>query len=203
MSHDILSATGYAVLGLLEKEPRSGYDLSAFADRSIAYFWPISRTLVYRELARLERLGLIRGTAVVQERLPDKRLYTITGHGRTALDEWLAQPTFEEARFRSGFLLKFFFGLRLPSERVTQLIDDYRASLEHELWTLRGIVQRLADDPSKVFGRLAALHGIRSAEARLVWLREAEGELDSPNQRRPESADDATALRMAPKEELS
>lgn len=170
-------ATSYAVLGLLEKEPRSGYDLSAFADRSVAYFWPISRTLVYRELARLERLGLVQGAAVAQERLPDKRLYSITDEGRAALDDWLAEPTFEETRFRSGFLLKFFFGLRVPSERVTQLLDDYRSSLEQELATLRGIEQRLADDRSKRFGRLAAVYGIRSAEARLGWLREVEAEL--------------------------
>lgn len=173
------AGTSYAVLGLLEKESRSGYDLSAFADRTIAYFWPISRTLVYRELARLERLRLVRGTAVVQERLPDKRLFTITENGRVALDEWLAEPTFEETRFRSGFLLKFFFGLRIPPDRLAQLLGDYRESLEQELSTLRDVVQRLSEDQSKRYGRLAALYGIRSAEARLGWLDEVEPELRS------------------------
>lgn len=173
----LLSGTSYAVLGLLEKEPRSGYDLSAFADRSVAYFWPISRTLVYRELARLERLGLVRGTAVAQERLPNKRLFSISDQGRVVLDQWLAEPIFEETRFRSGFLLKFFFGMRVPSHRLIQLLDDYRSSLEQELEMLTGIAQRLADDRSKRFGRLAAVYGIRSAEARLEWLGEVEAEL--------------------------
>lgn len=172
-----LSGTSYAVLGILEKEPRSGYDLSAFADRTVAHFWPISRTLVYRELPRLERLGLLSGTPVAQERLPDKRVYRITPQGRVALDEWLARPTFEETRFRSGFLLKFFFGVRVSAERLTQLLDDYRGSLQEEVSTLRLIAGRLADDRSKRFGRLAARYGVRSAEARLAWLDEVEAEL--------------------------
>ncbi|HEV8053543.1 MAG TPA: PadR family transcriptional regulator [Candidatus Limnocylindrales bacterium] len=172
-----LSGTSYAVLGILEKQPRSGYDLSAFADRTVAHFWPISRTLVYRELARLERLGLATGTPVAQERLPDKRVYTITAEGRAAFDGWLARPTFEEARFRSGFLLKLFFGLRVPAERVTQLLEDYRHSLQEEASSLRVISDRLAGDTAKRFGRLTALYGVRSAEARLAWLDEVEAEL--------------------------
>lgn len=174
-----MSGTGYAVLGLLEKEARSGYDLSAFADRTVTYFWPISRTLVYRELARLEQYGLVQGTPVVQERLPDKRLYALTDEGRVALDRWLSEPTFEGTQFRSGFLLKFYFGLRVPTARITQLLDDYRGSLEQELSTLTGVARRLAVDPSKRFGRLAALYGIRSAEARLGWLDEVEAELQT------------------------
>src|SRR5919106_171688 len=73
-----LSDSSVAVLGLIAIRPTSGYDLAAFADRSIAYFWSIPRSQLYRELARLEKLDLIVGTHVAQRSAPDKRIYEIT-----------------------------------------------------------------------------------------------------------------------------
>src|ERR671919_173238 len=116
-----LPPTSYAVLGLLSRRgPMSGYDLTAYADRSVAHFWPISRSLIYRESARLERLGLVRGSDVAQERLPDKRIYEVTEEGRRALDRWLGEASFEPDRGRSSFLLMFFFGERMRPSRVRE-----------------------------------------------------------------------------------
>src|SRR6266511_1189113 len=77
-----LPTTAFAVLGLLSLRDLSGYELAAFADQSLAYFWPMHRSLVYRELRRLEDGGYIAGTAVAQDRVPDKRVYRLTERGR-------------------------------------------------------------------------------------------------------------------------
>jgi hypothetical protein len=60
----------------MDKVPSSsGYDLIAVADQSFAYFWPISQTLLYRELDRLSHLGWVTATRVIQTRAPSKWTY--------------------------------------------------------------------------------------------------------------------------------
>src|ERR1700694_1121022 len=100
-----LPETTYAVLGLVDMRPSSGYDLAALADRSLGYFWPISRTLVYRELGRLESLAWVRSEPVAQDRLPDKCVWSTTQQGRHSLADWLSQPALSGSGNRNGFLL--------------------------------------------------------------------------------------------------
>jgi len=175
-----LPESSYAVLGLIDRQPASGYDLGALAERSLANFWPISRTLVYRELARLESLGWAEATEVAQDRLPDKRVWSTTAEGRRALADWLIRPA-EGGSFRSGFLLKFMFGGSMPPAVLASLLVDYRASLQATVAYLTAIVQQLQSTPAASMGRLAALHGLRSTEGKLAWLDEVEAELMLPS----------------------
>ncbi|MDQ3767791.1 MAG: PadR family transcriptional regulator [Actinomycetota bacterium] len=175
-----LPTTSYVVLGLLERRPRSGYDLVAFADRSIAYFWPVSRSLVYRELGRLVELGLVAATEVTQEKLPDKRLYSLTEQGKQALERWLDEPGFEEVRYRNGFLVKLFLGGRMAHEQRKDLLEEYREAIETELTDLTATVARLERDPGARLATLTALHGVRQMQARLTWIDEVAEELIRP-----------------------
>jgi DNA-binding PadR family transcriptional regulator len=69
----ILPDSAYGVLGLVDKVPNSSrYELLGVADRSFAYFWPISQTLLYRELDRLTRLGWLTATRVIQTRAHER-----------------------------------------------------------------------------------------------------------------------------------
>ena len=173
-----LPPTSYAVLGLLSRRgPMSGYDLTAYADRSVAHFWPISRSLIYRELARLERLDLVAGTDVPQQRLPDKRIFELTRAGEQALDRWLAETPFERDRGRSPFLLMFFFGERIPPSRLRELLDAYRRAAEQDIEDLTAIVKQLEGVQQARFGHLAAQLGVRAAQARQKWAREVESML--------------------------
>src|SRR5688572_29132081 len=101
-----LPPTSYAVLGMLSLAPMSGYELTQSVDKTIAHFWTISKSQVYGELTRLEELGLVSGTDVEQERLPDKRTYELTDLGGRALDAWLESAGTESSRLRSVPLLK-------------------------------------------------------------------------------------------------
>ncbi len=181
-----LPDTTFAVLGLLAKTASSGYDLAALADRSLGYFWPISRTLVYRELRRLESLGWICGEQVPQERLPDKRVWTTTPEGRHALAGWVAQPALAGGADRNGFLLKFFLGTRMPPKARLALLADYRQSLEATRAALAALIERLSGMPNARMGRLSALHGLRTAEARLLWIDEVEAQLAKPAEPQPD-----------------
>jgi PadR family transcriptional regulator AphA len=173
--------TTFAVLGLIDKVPgASGYELVAVADRSFAHFWPISQTLLYRELDRLTGLGWVAATRVEQLHAPSKWTYRVTTAGRQALADWLATPTPPTSSFRSGVLLRFFFAYRMEPNRVRLLLADYRSALQAQQEEFVAIMDKLAAvaTPAAHAGRLTALHGLRTTEARLQWVEEVEAQLE-------------------------
>jgi PadR family transcriptional regulator AphA len=175
-----LPDTTYAVLGLIDKVPgASGYELVAVAGRSFAHFWPISQTLLYRELDRLTGLGWVAATRVEQLHAPSKWTYQTTAAGQAALAGWLARPTPATSSFRSGVLLRFFFSYRMHPDQVRSLLADYRSALQAQAEELAAIIDKLAavSTPTARAGRLTALHGLRTAEARLQWVEEIEAQL--------------------------
>ncbi len=173
-----LPATSYAVLGMLSLVPMSGYELTQSVDKTIAHFWQISKSQVYGELSRLEELGLVKGTEVEQERLPDKRMYEITEAGLQALDAWLAGEGHGPRRLRSGLLLKTFFAHRMSEERFTELLSSYRVEAEDERKHLSEIVELLDPSiPETFYSRATALYGLRQAEAALQWISEIEASI--------------------------
>jgi DNA-binding PadR family transcriptional regulator len=172
-----LPETTYAVLGLVDKVPgSSGYDLVSVASRSFAYFWPISQTLLYRELRRLAELGWVSATRVEQTRAPGKWIYQTTAEGRQALVDWLDTPAAATSTFRSSVLLRFFFAHRMSPTQVRELLAGYRTALQAHRDELQAVVDKLTSVPARAarIGRLAALHGIRTADARLGWIDEVE-----------------------------
>ena len=175
-----LPDSAYAVLGLVDKVPNSsGYDLLAVAERSLAYFWPISQTLLYRELDRLSHLNWVAATRVIQTRAPSKWTYQITDEGSQALTAWLAAPKPGAGSFRSPMLLRFFFAHRMPPDQLRTLLDGYRNQLEGQRDELGAITDKLAkmSAPTARSGLLTALHGLLSAKAGLQWVDEVEAQL--------------------------
>jgi PadR family transcriptional regulator, regulatory protein AphA len=55
------TAVTWAVLGLIELAPRSGYEIKRTIDRTIRHFWAASYGQIYPELGRLEEQGWIEG----------------------------------------------------------------------------------------------------------------------------------------------
>ena len=90
-----LPATAYAILGMLcfERE-LTGYDAKKWADASLRHFyWAPATSHVYRELARLEDLGLVESRGATADEPRTKRVYRITDAGRAAVTAWAAEPT--------------------------------------------------------------------------------------------------------------
>ena len=83
---------GYALLGLLAREPLSGYDLAQRLKGRVGFFWQARHSQIYPELARLETAGLVGHVVVEQQDRPDKKVYTITEAGRAALQSWVTSP---------------------------------------------------------------------------------------------------------------
>ncbi len=165
-----LPATAYVVLGLVSAKPRTGHDLSSYAERSIGQFFPLTRSHVYSELERLCRLGLLDATEVSEGRFPTKRVYDLTPEGEQALDAWLEDSTPPGERQRNLFLVHVFFGNRMSSARLEELLDCYEQTARAKRDRLTDMVEKLAERPQSTFRRAAAMFGVAQAQATLDWV---------------------------------
>jgi DNA-binding PadR family transcriptional regulator len=102
-----LPTIGYALLGVLAREPLSGYDISRRMRASVGAFWQAQRSQIYPELARLEAAGLVAHHRVEQLDRPDKKVYQITDEGRATLRRWVTEPAGVPAS-RNEFVLKVY-----------------------------------------------------------------------------------------------
>src|SRR5262249_56103099 len=85
---DELNPTARAILGVLSFGPQSGYDIKAFVDGTLRFFWAASYGSIYPELKRLEAMGLV--SASDDATGGRKRtVYALTDAGTARLPEWV------------------------------------------------------------------------------------------------------------------
>src|ERR1051326_8203492 len=114
-----LSATAYVILGMVSREPRSGYEIKALVDDTTRFFWAASYGQIYPELKRLSEAGLVEGRDEPRGERP-RTVYAITADGEDELRDWLRRPP-ETFEMREEGLLKLFFAGVLPSEEAAQI----------------------------------------------------------------------------------
>jgi DNA-binding PadR family transcriptional regulator len=121
----------YSLLGLLAFwGPMSGYDLKRVFDHTLATMWGAAQSQIYKELRRMKELGWVEMEREEQESRPDRKIYSITDQGCTALRKWQAQPP-EVFQIRDELLLKVLFGsFAAPAD----LAQHLRTSIaDHEM----------------------------------------------------------------------
>lgn len=171
-----LTATEYAVLGLLTRGEKSGYDLRKSAERSVGYFWTPAKSRIYAILPRLVDAGLVRRRDVAQAGRPDKQLYRLTVKGEEALRRWIGEGALEPETSRNTLLVKVFFGeLAEPAQMIEQ-IRQRRLEMEQLKAELEAIDATGSDD---LYPSLTRLYGLEYAKAIIRWAKAAERELAS------------------------
>jgi PadR family transcriptional regulator AphA len=127
----------YGILGLLAFwGPLSGYDLKRLFDHTLAPMWGAAQSQIYKELRRMKELGWVDMQREEQESRPDRKLYSITDQGHTALRKWQAQPS-EIIQVRDELLLKVLFGTFASPADLAQNIRTSIADHEIRLLTYR------------------------------------------------------------------
>ncbi len=169
-----LSATAHVILGLVRKEPRSGYEIKAVVDKSTRFFWAASYGQIYPELKRLAEAGLVVG---IDSPTGGRRrtVYEITADGEAELKAWLRLPpvTFE---MREEGLLKLFFAAALPRTEAVEILRTMRAHREAvnaQLCAMEGEKTEI-DDP---FPLIVLRGGIEFTEWFAGWCERMEDQL--------------------------
>jgi len=154
----------HALLGLLQQEPRHGYDLKRLFDRTFVPDRPLAFGQVYATLDRLEQRGRVRLDGIERVEGPDRRRYAITAVGTQELDRWIAEPLEPEPHLQAALFTKVVLAI-LAGRPVTPIVDAERhAHLERmrDLTALR----RTAALPVALLADYALFH----LEADLRWL---------------------------------
>jgi DNA-binding PadR family transcriptional regulator len=170
----------HAILGFLEHQPQTGYDLKTEQfDDSVAHFWPADQAQIYRTLDKLTGQGLVEAHVEIQQDRPNRKIYHITEAGRAELESWL--HTFQPVPVhREPFLIQLFFAQELPNETILRLLQQQVEAHEAKLEQYRQIDIPRPDDVRSVKGKrtvglrqLTLDLGIRSEELTLDWLHQA------------------------------
>src|SRR6266567_1542304 len=125
----------YKLLGLLARQPMSGYDLASHLKQRFVPFGPISHTQIYPALASLEQQELVRYHIVEQHAVrPNKKVYELTEEGRAALRQWVESPT-PLVIFSDEFCLKAYSLWLADPERMIERFREqaqlHQEQLEH------------------------------------------------------------------------
>jgi len=101
----------YAILGLLNYDSMTGYDIKKMFDEAINNFWAASISQIYRELGTLEGKGYLTSVIHQQDDRPDKRIYSITDSGKAAFRSWITNfPEKLAKEKRDEFALEYSLG---------------------------------------------------------------------------------------------
>ena len=129
-----LTATGYAVLGLLAVRPWTTYELAKQVQRGLGWFWPRAERKLYDVPPEL----VARGLATVTEGHTGRRarsVYRITPAGRRALRTWLGLPS-QPPTLEFEAMVKVFFAdsgsledLHRTLESVAHAAEERRLEL--------------------------------------------------------------------------
>jgi len=127
-----MNTLGYALLGLLAREPLSGYDLKRLMEERVGFFWSARHSQIYPELARLEGQGMVEHRVVEQSGRPDKKVYEATSLGLEALKEWVTAPV-EPRPARDELVLKAYSLWLAEPEEAVKLFREQERRHEEQL----------------------------------------------------------------------
>lgn len=169
-----LSPTAYVILGMVRKEPRSGYEIKALVDNSTRFFWAASYGQIYPELKRLAGAGLIAGS---DSPTGGRRrtVYEITADGEEELRAWLRQKP-ETFEMRDEGLLKLFFADALPREEAVEILREMRAQRLAAHERLREI-EKLKGEIEGPFPMIVLRSGLEFTQWFADWCERMEEEI--------------------------
>jgi PadR family transcriptional regulator AphA len=159
----------FAVLGMLELRPMTGYEIKQAYQKGPANFMPISFGQIYPALAKLGKEKLVR-----QDKRPGSRRsirYSITRKGEGALLQWLSSPG-DPANHRE-LLLRLFFAA--PSQvavlrgHVEAFRREQQARLDHYEGTRRWLDDTQARNQRLPIWMLVLEYGVLLSQSRVRW----------------------------------
>jgi DNA-binding PadR family transcriptional regulator len=157
----------YALLALLARAEQHGYELKAAFEALLGGTWPLNIGQVYTVLSKLEHEGLVECEVVPQDKVPDRKVYSLTEEGRRELLAWMEEPTASSVKLRDEIFLKLILQETAQIGDATALIWSQRQGHMDALSQLA----RWRDDSDGEDVTSLLLDGvILRLEADLKWL---------------------------------
>lgn len=167
----------HVILGLLEQQERTGYDLkNECFDQCIGHLWQANQSQIYRTLDKLESQGWITCIVEIQHERPNRKVYHITETGVAELMRWLQthQPL---PIWREPLLVQLYFAAQLPNKVIIHLLEQELEARREKLAECEAISVPSLNDPAA--SREQKMHRLvlelvkQREQTYLSWLKDA------------------------------
>lgn len=165
----------YAILGILNVSPGTGYDIKKYCDTVLSGFWNENFGHIYPTLKKMLAEELVE--IVANETNEKKIMYQITPKGRMELEIWLVEET-QLQPMRSEFMLKLLFSSDQPKEHIIKMLEDYKqihVNKREKYLAMQNDLKKGIEEISKdraLFFNAILRRGILSCEATICWCNE-------------------------------
>lgn len=156
----------HALLGLLARDVRHGYELKNALEQALGGSWDINFGQIYATLQRLERDGLVSAEVDETDRR-GKKTYALTDIGRHELETWFDLPVEKSQRLRDEFFIKLVVRQLAGYGDALQMIARQRQAY---LQRVRDLTRLAAEGQEDPFVSLLIEGAILHLQADLRWL---------------------------------
>ena len=159
------------VLGMLTKQPMSGYDIKRFLKTLSWLIGSPSFGSLYPALRGLLEDGLVTVDLVPRPERQPRKIYTITELGREDLQAWIDRPVAPDASLKA-FAMRLVLASNFSRAGLLSHLHQRRAQVAVHKSQLE---ERIASQgENSDFGQSLALeYGLTLARAEYAWLQDA------------------------------
>lgn len=164
----------FIILGMLNEEELSGYDLKRKFENEIGEFWQAKTSQIYPSLKMLLEDGAVHvSTEIVGEKL-QKKIYHITDYGREALTHWMESPVEEFPVQKDEFMLKLYFQDAQSQPEIQRLMTEELVQHQkkiHHLTERKELLFATEAQRSSEYGHFLILDfAIKREQLKIEWL---------------------------------
>jgi len=169
----------YILLGFLNYQPMTGYEIKQTLDHSVSHFWHAYHSQIYTTLRQMEADALVVSEFIHGEGQPDRRVYSLTDAGRAEFTTWLDQALTEMSPVKEELILRLFFSARrdknsvlaelyLQRELHQKKLNEYLGMTAGEIEENAKSIPELARDA--IFWKMTLNMGISYEKMYVEWL---------------------------------
>lgn len=164
----------YAILGLLNRSPMTGYDIGKEFNFQLVEFWSAKHSQIYPELKKLADDNLIVYNIEITGDVLEKKVYRITEKGKKDFFKWLKKDEPMEPTPKNVFRLRMYFSNNLDLNTRIELLEHQLFQHEKRLSFLYTQLEPYNGIPpldSDAFGDYLVLNGaIIREESNIKWM---------------------------------
>ncbi len=172
-----MNILGYAILGLIDKQKITGYDLTKIFNDSVADFWSANQSQIYPELKKLVQAGLIHYETIIQGEVLEKKLYSITKNGKEELEKWILEDEPPLPQSKDIFKLRIYFAEHLGKEQLLKKFENRKEKCQNLLKRYNTKINEYQDlqhiSPEKLGDFILLKGAIKYLESQVSWIDES------------------------------
>lgn len=165
----------YAILGLLNTNPMTGYDIKKLIQNSSFLYWSGNNNQIYKGLLHLQNMDLVTNETLHQDGAPSKKIYTITELGQKELRKWILESPKEPPEFKKDFLIQLACSSDLETEEILEMLNQYKESIEMKILIEKELLRRqefisMRNKNEEFIWKMIKENLISTYENELIWI---------------------------------